>query len=77
VGAIEALVGSCLQEFGYPLMKSESERAPGLQEKLMRTAYRLFLETKLALKIETPLGRLADLSALELADGIPQQDPSP
>ena len=77
VGAIEALVGSCLQEFGYPLMKSESERAPGLQEKLMRTTYRLFLETKLALKIETPLGRLADLSALELADGVPQQDPSP
>ena len=76
VAAIEALVGSCLQEFGYPLIKSESERASGLQEKWMRAIYPLFLETKLALKIETPLGRLADLSALEL-DGIPQQDPSP
>jgi Sulfotransferase family len=77
ISAIEALVGPCLEEFGYALSTSKSDREPGLQEKWMRAAYPFFLETKLALKIRTPLGRLANLSALELVDATPQQDPSP
>jgi hypothetical protein len=74
IAAIEALVGPCLEEFGYPLATAKNEREPGLQEKLMRAAYPFFLETKLALKIRTPLGRLANLSALELEDAASQED---
>jgi hypothetical protein len=68
IAAIEALVGPCLEEFGYPLATPQSERKLGLQEKWMRAIYPLFLDTKLALKIRTPLGRMANLSALELTD---------
>ena len=74
VAAIEALVGPCLEEFGYPLTAAQSDREPGLKEKWMRASYPFFLETKLALKIRTPLGRLANLSALELADAAPHKD---
>jgi hypothetical protein len=74
VAAIEALVGPCLEEFGYPLATLAADRKPGLRERWMRAEYPFFLETKLALKIKTPLGRLANLSALELADTAPQED---
>jgi len=74
IAALEALVGPCLQEFGYPLTTLAVDRKPGLREKWMRTEYPFFLETKLALKIKTPLGRLANLSALELADAGSQED---
>jgi hypothetical protein len=74
IAAIEALVGSCLEEFGYPLATPQSEREPGLQEKWMRAVYSLFLDAKLALKIKTPLGRMANLSALELTDSDAQED---
>jgi hypothetical protein len=74
VAAIEALVGPCLEEFGYPLTTLADDRKPGLREKWMRAEYPFFLETKLTLKIKTPLGRLANLSALELADSAPQED---
>ena len=69
VAALEALVGECLKELGYPLTVAEQERQPGLQEKWMRTLYPIFLDLKLWLKTETPMGRLANLSALELANG--------
>jgi len=74
IAAIEALVGPCLEEFGYPLSTPQSEREPGLQEKWMRAVYPLFLDAKLALKIRTPLGRMANLSALELSDSAAQED---
>ena len=74
IAAIEALVGPCLEEFGYPLTTLADDRKSGLREKWMRAEYPFFLETKLALKIRTPLGRLVNLSALELADAAPQED---
>ncbi len=74
IAAIEALVGPCLEEFGYPLTTPQRERKPGLRETWMRAVYPFFLDAKLALKIKTPLGRLANLSALELTDSAAQED---
>jgi hypothetical protein len=68
---IEKLVGDCLNELGYPLSISEEERKPGLREKWMRTVYRNYLDKKLWVKVNTPLGRMASLNELELTDQAP------
>jgi Sulfotransferase family len=65
---IEALVGDCLEETGYPLTTPERERKSGARERLMRAIYFNFLETKLWLKTTTPAGREASLSTLELEE---------
>jgi hypothetical protein len=70
--SLEALVGECLVDTGYSLTVPESERRPGLREAWMRAVYRNYLDAKLWAKINTPLGRLANLSALELSDAPPQ-----
>ena len=72
VAAIEAAVGDCLEETGYELSLPESDRKPGLREWALRMEYRGYLNTKLWLKQNTPAGRLASLSVLELED-----DPAP
>jgi Sulfotransferase family len=68
VVAIEAVVGKCLQEVGYPLTTSERERKCGLREEWLRAFYPNFLDTKLWFKIRTPAGKLTNLSTLELLD---------
>jgi hypothetical protein len=72
VRAIEATVGDCLEENGYPLSLPASELAPGLRRSLrrslMRSMYPAFLGGKLWMKLHTPIGRLANLSALELQE---------
>jgi hypothetical protein len=68
VAALESLVGPCLEELGYPLTTPPSERQPGLRDRWMRAVYPSFLDTKLWLKLRTPVGRMANLSALELSD---------
>ena len=68
---IEATVGRCLQETGYALSVPEIERRAGLREWVRRTEYRSYLRGKLWLKLNTPLGRLASLSTLELDDEPP------
>jgi hypothetical protein len=73
VAAIEAVVGECLVESGYPLMTSQEEREAGMQEAMLRAIYPSFLDAKLWLKLSTPLGMLTNLSALELSG--PQPDP--
>lgn len=77
VAALEALVGECLVEAGYPLTVTEDERQPGIREMIMRLAYFNYFDTKLWMRINTPLGRFADLPTLELADRAPQEDPTP
>ena len=64
--ALEATVGDYLQELGYPLTTTEEERNMGLRGRWMRSVYPAFLDTKLWLKTETPVGRMSNLSALEL-----------
>jgi Sulfotransferase family len=71
VADIERLVGKCLEELGYALCSHESERKPGFREKWMRTVYQTYLDTKLWLKINTPLGKMASLSELEIGDQAP------
>jgi sulfotransferase family protein len=68
VAALEALVGDCLEELSYPLTTPQHERQPGLRERWMRAVYPTFLDTKLWLKLRTPVGRMANLSALELSE---------
>ena len=64
--ALEAAIGSYLAELGYPLTTAEEDRARVSSSRVMRSVYPMFLNTKLWLKTETPVGRMANLSALEL-----------
>lgn len=68
VVALESLVGNTLEEVGYQLTTSGQERKPGLRDRCLRAVYPGFLESKLWLKMKTPLGRLTSLSTLELSD---------
>ncbi len=69
VAGIEAAVGECLEQTGYALSLPQAERMPGVRESAKRALYRNFLNTKMWLKLNTPVGRMADLSVLELEDG--------
>ncbi len=71
VAAIEATVGECLQENGYELSLPAAERRRSLRHSWMRGMYPAFLGSKLWLKLHTPLGRLTNLSALELEAAPP------
>lgn len=68
VAAIEATVGECLEENGYELSLPAAERRRSLRHSWMRGMYPLFLGSKLWLKLHTPVGRFANLSALELEE---------
>jgi LPS sulfotransferase NodH len=72
VAAIEATVGDCLEENGYELSLPAAERRRSLRQSLrrswMRGMYPAFLGAKGWLKLHTPAGRLANMSALELED---------
>jgi hypothetical protein len=68
VAAIEATVGDCLEENGYPLSLPASERSRGLRQSWMRGTYPAFLGGKLWLKLHTAAGRLSNMSALELEE---------
>ena len=72
VAALEALVGDCLEENGYSLTTAPEERRRGLREKWIRNFYPALLESKLWLKTRTPMGRLANMSVLELSDVVPE-----
>jgi hypothetical protein len=69
VATLEALIGPSLQQFGYSLTVDSSEQRVGLSSRLLASLYPSFLSTKRWLKLSTPIGRFADLSALELEDG--------
>jgi len=68
IAAIEGTVGDCLEENGYQLSLPASERRIRLRGSFMRATYRAFLASKLWAKLNTPLGRLANVSVLELTD---------
>jgi LPS sulfotransferase NodH len=65
---LEALIGSSLQEFGYSLTLDAEQRRAGFRLKSLAAIYPRFLSAKQWLKLNTPMGRLANLSALELQD---------
>ncbi len=66
IAAIEGAVGACLEENGYQLSLPADERRLSPRSAWMREMYPLFLGSKLWLKLHTPVGRLANTSALEL-----------
>jgi len=68
VAAIESTVGDCLEENGYELSAGAGGRRIRARHWLMSGMYPAFLGSKLWLKLNTPMGRLANESALELAD---------
>jgi LPS sulfotransferase NodH len=74
VVAIEALIGASLQEFGYPLTVDTEKRRVRFLWKCLASVYPRFLSAKLWLKLNTPAGRLTNLSALELADQASDAD---
>lgn len=65
---LEALIGPSLQELGYPLTVDTEQRQVGFRWKYLASVYPRFLSIKHWLKLNTPMGRLANLSALELSD---------
>ncbi len=67
VRSLESLIGTTLEAFGYPLASAAEQRRKTLRMRFLSTAYPQFLDAKLWLKLNTPLGRFADLSALELS----------
>lgn len=67
VMAVESVIGEFLEELDY---KTDGTRKPGMREQLARSFYFGLLDAKLWLKTRTPLGRLANLEALELSDTI-------
>jgi len=77
VAGIEALAGDCLTENGYELVTPESERRTASRARWMRLLYDGFLSGKFWLKIETPVGRLANMEALELADPVSAKEAAP
>jgi hypothetical protein len=77
VAAIEAAVGECLEQNGYALSLPEAERKPGMSEWGRRALYRNYLSAKMWLKLNTPAGRLANLSVLQLQDVEGHDGPGP
>lgn len=66
---LECAVGDTLKSLGYGLTK---EFAPSFYQKFLRSTYPAFFDSKLWLKTHTPLGRISDLSILELSDAVAQ-----
>jgi len=66
--ALESLVGQTLQGLGYEL--TDKTRRVDFVKKYLRVVYPAFLDTKLWLKLNTPMGRLSNLSALELSGAL-------
>ena len=61
----EALYGDLLQNLGYKRASNEIG-SPRLSNRVVRTLYPFFFESKLQLKSRTPLRRLASLTPLEI-----------
>jgi len=72
IAAIESAVADCLAENGYALSLPIEKRRISPRFAMMREIYPAFLGSKLWLKLNTPIGRMANESALELSD-----DPMP
>ena len=68
IAAIEGTVGDCLEENGYQLSLPAAERSVNAHSSMMSSVYPAFLASKLWLKLHTPVGRFANISALELED---------
>jgi hypothetical protein len=69
IAELESLLGGTLKQLGYGLTVKECP-APRIHHKFLRAMYPAFFDAKLWLKANTPLGRLSNLSILELTDAV-------
>lgn len=74
IAGLEALVGDCLAEFGYEPTLPQSDRQAQWRDRWMHFAYRNYLDTKLWLKMSTPVGRIASLSDMKMLDSSPEPE---
>lgn len=65
VASLEWQVGSTLEACGYPRTISQHRWKPDVRAKWLRKVYPSFLECKLWMKMNTPLGRFSSLAQLE------------
>jgi hypothetical protein len=71
IAALEALIGDCLEEFGYPLTNERRSSASlDATLSLMRILYPPYFEAKLFLQSKTVVGRLTKGTRLELTDPV-------
>jgi Sulfotransferase family len=63
---LEATIGPTLEEFGYALTVNPEQRRISFSTKCLAALYPSFLSGKQWLKVNTPVGRVSNLSALEL-----------
>ena len=66
IASLEAIIGASLQAFGYELTVEEGRRRASFREHWLKRIYPNLLSSKQWVKLNTPLGRLASLSALEI-----------
>lgn len=62
LAAFEGAIGPFLKESGYPLEATEKPRKAGALKR-MRALYRAYWDSKLSIKVKTPLGRFFMTSA--------------
>ena len=71
IAALEALIGDCLEEFGYPLTNERRSSASlDATLSLMRILYPPYFDAKLFLQSNTVVGRLTKGTRLELTDPV-------
>jgi hypothetical protein len=70
---LQATIGPTLEELGYPLMNPEQRRI-SFPTKCLAALYPSFLNSKHWIKVNTPIGRLSNLSALEVQPSVVDSD---
>lgn len=68
---VESVIGSLLEELGYPL-EFPAAHTKDLSVKLMKELYPPFFDFKEWLKVKTPMGRLVSTNRLRFHDAVPQ-----
>jgi hypothetical protein len=74
VAELEASIGATLEEFGYPLMVNPEQRRISFSTKCLAALYPSFLNSKQWIKVNTPIGRLSNLTALEVQPSAADAD---
>jgi hypothetical protein len=68
IAELEALIGDCLEEFGYSLATKDRHSHADPRLSLMRVLYPRYFDAKLSLKSNTLLGRFASTNPLQLTE---------
>ncbi len=74
IAELETVIGPALEEFGYSLSLAPEQRQKNFRTRCLGSVYPLLLESKQWLKTSTPVGRLSNLSALEIENTNAEPD---